>query len=226
MVCLFPTRLGAQGAQSRWFVIARRLSLTQLWQRIPVPNICERMIGFSIPQDDTVLVVSYEGMHLVRLDPPVTVETDEDYFEYDLYEPATGIARYYDRDWQVIGLHPGRPLLTSPQGESLQLDEQAETVSVLVAGEVVWSSSFKNFSGDWAAATFSPDGRFIVLGCPYDFDFRVWQRAGGADAAFRFSKEVSVSTPDQLPHCPAGEVAASLTSYSVGPEPSPEGDRK
>jgi hypothetical protein len=140
------------------------------------------MIGFSIPQDGTVLVVSYEGMHLVRLGPPVNVETDDTYCEYDLYAPATGICRYRDRDWQIIGLHPGRPLLTSPQGEWLELDEKGETVSVLVSGEPVWSSPFKNFSGDWAAATFSPDGQFMILGCPYGFDFRVWQRVGGAPA--------------------------------------------
>jgi hypothetical protein len=30
--------------------------------------------------------------------------------------------------------------------------------------------SYENFSGDWAVATFSPDGRSIALGCPYDFD--------------------------------------------------------
>jgi hypothetical protein len=138
--------------------------LPEAWQRIQVPGICERMIGFSVPQQDSVLVVSYEGMHLVRLGPPVTVETDDAYCEYDLYEPATGICRYRDTDWQIIGLLPGRPLLTSPQGECLELDDKASVVSVLVAGEEVWSSHFENFSGDWAAATFSPDGRFIVLG--------------------------------------------------------------
>lgn len=86
------------------------------------------------------------------------------------------------KDWQIIGLEPGRPLLTSPQGEWLELDDQANTISVVVGGEEVWSSPFENFSGDRAAATFSPDGQFIVLGCPYDFDFRVWQRTGDAAA--------------------------------------------
>lgn len=150
-----------------------------MWQRIPTPWICERMIGFSVPQDDRVLVVSYEGTHLVRLGSPVTVETDDAYCEYDLYEPATGICRYRERDWQIIGLRPGRPILTSPQGERLELDEKRQTVAVHIGGAVVWSSSFENFSGDWAATTFSLDGRFIVLGCPYDFDFCVWERVDG-----------------------------------------------
>jgi hypothetical protein len=35
---------------------------------------------------------------------------------------------------------------------------------------------YKNFSGGWAAATFSPEARYILLGCPYDFDFVVLER--------------------------------------------------
>jgi hypothetical protein len=35
---------------------------------------------------------------------------------------------------------------------------------------------YANFSGAWAAATFSTDGKYVVLGCPYDFDFVVLER--------------------------------------------------
>jgi hypothetical protein len=150
--------------------------MTEMWRQLSVPGICERMIGFSVPQDDTVLVVSYEGMHLVRLGPPITVETDPNYAEYDLYEPDTGVCRYRGKSWEIIGLHPGRPVLTGCEGERLVLDAEKGTVSIVKGGGETWSSRFENFSGDWAAATFSPDGRFIVLGCPYDFDFRVWER--------------------------------------------------
>jgi hypothetical protein len=135
------------------------------------------MIGFSVPQDGAVLVVSYEGTHLVRLGPPASVETDSTCCEYDSYDPDTGVCHHLDRAWDIIGLHPGRPILTGRDGEHLVLDTEAESLSVVKEGEVAWTSTFANFSGDWAAATFSPDGRFIVLGCPYDFDFRVFERA-------------------------------------------------
>ncbi len=151
--------------------------MAEAWRQLPVPEICERMIGFSVPQDAMVLVVSYEGMHLLRLGPPVTVETDPEYAEYDLYDPDAGVCRYQAKEWDIIGLFPGRPNLIGRDGEQLVLDVEAEAVSVVKGGQAVWSSTFKNFSGDWAAATFSPDGRFIVLGCPYCFDFRVWARA-------------------------------------------------
>jgi hypothetical protein len=152
--------------------------LSEAWHPIPVPGICERLIEFSIPKDGAVLVVSYDGMYLLRLGLPITVEnvTDPD------YDPDAWGGYYGGEEWDMIGLYGGDPLLTSPQGEWLELDEENETVSVLVGGETTWTSAFKNFSGDWAAATFSRDGRFIVLGCPYDFDFRVWERASGAAA--------------------------------------------
>lgn len=150
--------------------------MVEAWRQLPVPEICERMIGFSVPQDDTVLVVSYQGMHLVRVGTPVTVETDFEYSEYDLYDPETGVCDYQGQVWNMIGLFPGKPQLVGQEGEQLELDTEDQTVSVIKSAKVVWSSRLKNFSGDWAAATFSPDGKFIVLGCPYDFDFRVWQR--------------------------------------------------
>jgi hypothetical protein len=154
--------------------------VSEMWRQIAVPGFCERLIGFSVPQDDEVLVVSYEGMHVVRLGSPVTVETDFENAEYDLYDPETGVCRYREKDWNIIGLFPGQPLHFGMDGERLVLDSKKLTVSVIKEGDVVWSSSYKNFSGDWASATFSPDGRFIVLGCPYDVDFRVWERVSEA----------------------------------------------
>jgi hypothetical protein len=155
--------------------------MAEAWRRLPVPYVCERMLGFSVPQDDIVLVISYEGTHLVRFGPPVAVETDPEYAEYDLYDPDAGVCQYRGRAWDIIGLFPGRPLLDGLGGERLVLDAAGLRVSVVADGEPIWSSGFENFSGDWVAATFSPNKRFIVLGCPYDFDFRIWEREAGAE---------------------------------------------
>jgi len=144
------------------------------WIEHKVPPFCERLIGFSVPQNDQVLVVSYEGMHFIQLGARITVESDEGFAEYDLYDPRSGICCYRDLEWTIIGLDPGRPLLSGQDGEQLRLDTKAETLSVIKDGCEQWKYRYENFSGDWAAATFSPDGRFIVLGCPYDFDFRVF----------------------------------------------------
>jgi hypothetical protein len=155
------------------------------WRQLAVPNCCERLIGFSVPQGDTVLIVSYEGTHLMRLGAPITVETDPEYGEYDLYDPESGICCYRGQEWHIIDLLPGRPTLTGLKGEQLVLNGEAETVSVVREDEEIWSFNYENFSGDWVAATFSPDGRFIVLGCPYDFDFRVWERIPDSERGAR-----------------------------------------
>jgi hypothetical protein len=146
------------------------------WRQVAVPPFCERMIGFSVPQDRMVLAISYEGMHVIQLGDSITIETDDAFNQYDCYNPDTGIAKYRGTTWKIIGLHAGSPLMRSPCNEELRLDSDGLRVSVFQDGTEQWSSSFENFSGDWVAATFSPDGKIIVLGCPYDFDFRVWRR--------------------------------------------------
>jgi hypothetical protein len=146
------------------------------WRRLQIPPICERMIGFSVPQDGEVLVISYEGVHLLHIGPEVTVETDEEFAEYDICDPDSGVGRYRGKEYQIVGLQGGSPILESPDGERLVLDTESEILSVMQNGETVYSTPYKNFSRDWAVATFSPDGRYIVLGCPYDFDFMVLER--------------------------------------------------
>jgi hypothetical protein len=48
-----------------------------IWREPKVPEICERLIGCLVPQDGEVLVISYEGTHVVRLSPTIAVETDD-----------------------------------------------------------------------------------------------------------------------------------------------------
>ena len=146
------------------------------WTRLKLPYICERLIGFSVSHDRKVLVVSYEGMHMLNLDPEVVVETDRSVREYDQYDPDTGLAIWKDDAYRVMGLFDGEPLLESPLGESLRLDTEAEQLTIVSASEDAFVMPYRNFSGDWAVATFSPDGNFVVLGCPYGFDFVVLRR--------------------------------------------------
>jgi hypothetical protein len=146
------------------------------WQQRQAPPICERMIGFSVPTADEILVISYDNYSLLKLGNPITVRRDERFVEYDLYDPKTGVASYEGISYTIIGLHGGNPILESSAGERLVLDTQSETLSILKNGHMDFSMKYKNFSGDWAVATFSTNGRFVILGCPYDFDFVVIER--------------------------------------------------
>ena len=147
-----------------------------MWRRITVPPLGERIIGFSIPREGEVLVISYEGVILLRLGDEITAETDKNAAECDIYDPNSGVAQYRGKEYHIIGLHGGSPIIESHAGECLALDGGSETLSVVIAEETAFSTEYTNFSGDWAAATFSPDGRYIILGCPYDFDLVVLKR--------------------------------------------------
>ena len=149
------------------------------WSLVKTPPICERLIGFSVPVAGVSLVVSYEGVHLLHLGEPITVETDVTHREYDLYDPDAGTVEYHGVTYRIIGLHGGTPLSVAPQGDRIEFDPQQETLAVVTPLGRTLDVRYENFSGDWAAATFSPDGKFLLLGCPYDFDFRVWRRCDG-----------------------------------------------
>jgi hypothetical protein len=146
------------------------------WAKLKVPSFGERIVGFSIPQEGEVLVVGYEGIHLLNIDSDSTVEIDTTVSEDDIYDPDTGIVRYKNKEYKIIGLHGGEPITDGFDGEELLLDEDSETLFIRRNQEIIFSYKYENFSGDWTAATFSPDGRFIILGCPYIFDFLVLRR--------------------------------------------------
>ena len=145
------------------------------WVPVAAPSFCERLIGFSVPIERRSLLISYEAAHLLTLGETVSIHTDDSVAAYDIYDPRSGTARYRNDVYSIIGLHGGQPLLASPDGSDLRLERHSLTVTS--GTKVELSTAYENFSGDWAAATFSPDGRFILLGCPYDFDFRVWRRS-------------------------------------------------
>jgi hypothetical protein len=147
------------------------------WLPVSVPSFCERLIGFSVPVSNRSLVVSYEAVHILTLGETVHVDTDDSVAQYDIYDPDTGTAEYRDVVYSIIGLHGGRPLLTSPDGCDLKLDQTRQTLTVTSGTGIELSTAYENFSGDCAVATFSPDGQLLLLGCPYDFDFRLWRRS-------------------------------------------------
>ena len=124
-----------------------------------------------------MLVAAYGSMHLIDLAEPTSVLLNPAGDEYESFDGAADTCRYAGEVWQMLGLYGGEPVLTSPTGEWLELDAAELTLSVYVGNKAVWSAPFESFSGDWAAATVSPDGRYIVVGCPCDVDLRAWRRA-------------------------------------------------
>jgi hypothetical protein len=149
-----------------------------VWQKVKVDAFCDRIIGFSNPVGDEFIVISYGSIHLITLGSKISIFTDESLYEYDVYDPETGLATYNSKKFQIIGLHGGNPILENNQGEQLNLDKTNQTLTLSKGDRVIFKIAVSNFSGDWSAVTFSDYGNFIVLDCPYDFDFVIFRRIG------------------------------------------------
>jgi hypothetical protein len=144
-----------------------------MWKTLSIPYFCERLIAFSIPEDDEVWVMSYEGLHRITLRPEVRIWTDPEHAEdYDVYDADQGVLNYRGRQYPMLGLHDGEPLLRGPRGELLELDDSRERLMVRDR-----QGGLKQVIGyghsDWAMATFSVDGSYLVLGT--DERFQVFQ---------------------------------------------------
>ncbi len=128
------------------------------------------MLGFSIPLDHQVVIISYEGIHTLDLNAPNGVQHDYAYPEGgEMYDRQNQILEYHGKRFQIVGAYGGQPMVESQHQERLVLDQKHENFKVLSHnGSVLFQYWFVDMSGDWGYVTFSRDSNFIVLGIPYD----------------------------------------------------------
>jgi hypothetical protein len=142
-----------------------------VWQELDIPGIrsFERMLGFSLPVDNRVAIVAYEGIYVVHLLDPSEVEFDDGHPEGgDVYDWGHQVLKYRSGHFEMLGLYGGEPLLMSESHERLVLNLEDETLSVQDSdGKTAFEFRFRDLSGDWGYATFSRDFRYILLGMPY-----------------------------------------------------------
>src|SRR6185437_8873194 len=87
------------------------------WQRTELPYICERMIAFTIPSLETVLVMSYEGLHIVSLESPCSVVTLPQHAEdYRIFDVSNQTLVFNGCIYRTLGLHGGNPILSDARG--------------------------------------------------------------------------------------------------------------
>jgi len=149
------------------------------WRDVNVSGLgyIERMIGFSVPVDHRLAVISYEALHVIDLTVQRAIERDGTLAQGgDAYDARTQTLRHEGLSYPILGVHGGsRALVTSPLGERLAFDTSIagpdsamRVLHVLDADNQVRTDiHFDDFSGDWCHATFSPNGRFIIVGAPY-----------------------------------------------------------
>lgn len=148
-----------------------------MWKPIQLPYIFERMIAFSIPAADVVWILSYEGLHRLTLVPRPEVWTEPKHAEdYGLLDADGTLLVYAGQRIPMLGLYGGEPLLRHPKGQQLAPHFDSERVDVLAPdGSIEQAITFKDLSGDWGFATFSADGRYLLVGIPYEL--HVYQHA-------------------------------------------------
>ena len=139
-----------------------------MWRPIPLPYVCERVIGYSIPRGDEFWVMSYEGLHRIVLAPAVSVWTDRSHAEdYDIYDTDRGLIEYEGMQLWMLGLHGGDPVGNLPSGERLEWFEKEGLLRVTEnEGRALADVGPFAVDDDWAYATFSVDGRYVVTATP------------------------------------------------------------
>jgi hypothetical protein len=159
------------------------------WRMVSTPDaqdICERIIGVTFPVEQQILIISYEGIHVVDLDGSWHVHDDDQYPEGgDIYDWKNQTATYDGKQFQVLGVHGDRPFLRNAYDERLVFIHNKQRLPGQMSfrqqfqvqgkqGEVLLEYEFEDLSGDWMQVSFSPDSTTIVLATPYHFS--IFQR--------------------------------------------------
>lgn len=141
-----------------------------MWTKLQLNQQWERMVGFTIPANDHVIVISYAALHFINLDEPASEWSDDRYPEGEgVYDYERRTLTYDDTVYHVLGLDGGNPIMRSADNEKLVIDADREVLTVENAdGTVALEFHYADASGDWRYATFSLDYAYILLGVPYD----------------------------------------------------------
>ncbi len=127
---------------------------------IPLPHLSERVIGVTLPKDGRFLVCDYDEVFEIAIsDPPQAQFIDVDPETVEQRPDFIGRAR--DNSIHRVGESRIR----------FNFDSTAQSVKVKYdcAGQR-GSIEFKILSGDWFYASFSEDGRYLILAEPYGIE--------------------------------------------------------
>jgi hypothetical protein len=144
-----------------------------IWREVDLRGIYlgDRIIGFSVPVERRIAIISYEGVSILDVnEPPTLLVVDTSQPEGgDRYDQSQQVLTQGTETFPILGLFGGVPILRNDYGEEAFLGTTKDVLQVRDAGQhIVLAFEFEDLSGDWRYATFSPDGTVLVLGVPYD----------------------------------------------------------
>jgi hypothetical protein len=143
-----------------------------MWHEVDLHGLhnFERMVGFSVPVEGELAIIAYDGIHLLDLHEPESVRQDTAHLEGGhLYDQTRQVLSYGGREFPILGVFGGSPLVRNQREERLILPTTEDVLYVRdMDNNVILAYPFEDLAGDWRYATFSRDGDAIVLGMPYD----------------------------------------------------------
>ncbi len=142
-----------------------------MWEKLNLPKfIAERFIGVTLPINDSILLVSYQGIHTLNLSKPYALLNDINYPEgRGLFNSKNNTLTYKGFVYKTLGLHGGEPTVKSPKGEHLVVDLNREVIEICDhTGRLIFDYQYEDLSGDWCVSTFSQDGQYVLLLLPFD----------------------------------------------------------
>lgn len=143
-----------------------------MWERIKLPGyIAERFIGFSLPADDKVLIISYDGVQVLDIIKGIIIENNTDLPEGGKpFDKNLNIFRFNEKNYKIIGLFGAdNSILKNSGGDNIIIHKDQQTMTVLNRQEeITFEFNYEDTSGDWCVSTFSCEGDYILLGLPYD----------------------------------------------------------
>lgn len=120
----------------------------------------ERLIGFTIPRDGHFHVCDHDEVWVVEIGPPLKVE-ETDILPYNFASESNDFI-----GWGSDRTHP--ILSHGDKAIGYDFDPKKDDLTLRYSnGDETHEIEFATFSGDWFTASFSRDGRYIVLAEPY-----------------------------------------------------------
>jgi hypothetical protein len=131
-------------------------------KKLNLPFISDRYTGFTIPRGGTFHICDHDAVWLITLGPEPSVhETDLD--PYKFVEDRTDFLGLI-----FEGLQENPPLLRVGEN-AISYDFKPTSDKVIIRFSVAARSGeieFPIFSQDWFSASFSDDGRYLILAEP------------------------------------------------------------
>jgi hypothetical protein len=153
-----------------------------MWRKIDISALSfERLVGFSIPVYDSVVVISYDEVQLlkIRLGYILQIENVQidrnGIFPFNICSEKKKSIDINGVRYDMLGIFGGNPVVSSAKQDILSIDPHNQRLIARdVLGQEILSFPYNDLSGDWQLATFSADSKYIILGMPYEL--HIWHQ--------------------------------------------------